>query len=202
LLPTIAWQAVGTAPVFALEGGVYCAGAAIDWARSLGLFSRFTDINQFNNRSAISRNLVFVPALSGLGCPHWDGSAAGMWIGMTLKTSPLDLVQAILEGIAFRTAEILEVMAKQTNLAASISIDGGLSANPYFCQFLANLLGKEIKVPAIGEITALGVAQMAMRKNLPHTPWINTPKLYSVTRAKSYERAKFVEAISRAKHWN
>lgn len=87
LLPTIAWQSVGAAPVFALEGGVYCAGSAVNWARSLGLFSEYSEINEFENHSAINRGLAFVPALTGLGCPHWDGTAAGMWIGMTLDTT-------------------------------------------------------------------------------------------------------------------
>ncbi|MFV2093305.1 MAG: FGGY family carbohydrate kinase, partial [Hyphomicrobiales bacterium] len=100
LLPTIAWQRTGESPTYALDGGVYCASSAVNWARSLGLFSAFSDINEFAEPPAIDGNLVFVPALTGLGCPYWDGSAAGLWIGMSLDTTPGDMVQAILEGIA------------------------------------------------------------------------------------------------------
>ncbi len=91
-LPTIVWQFKDQAPVYALDGGVYCAGSAINWARSLGLFDSFEHINQFTAPAAIERGTVFVPALSGLACPYWDRRAKGLWIGLSLDTGPLDMV--------------------------------------------------------------------------------------------------------------
>ena len=90
LLPTVAWQLQNQPTSYALDGGVYSAGAAINWAKSLGLFESFAQINQFSKSSAIERGLVFVPALSGLACPHWDRKAAGLWIGLSLDTGPME----------------------------------------------------------------------------------------------------------------
>ena len=168
LLPTIAWQQHNANPVYALDGGVYCAGSAVNWAKNLGLFSQFNEINAFDPPSAIERELVFVPALSGLACPHWDRRAAGMWIGLTLDTTPRDMMQSLLEGIAYRAWEVISAMSTMNQGApsnpqknTSISIDGGLSVNPYFCQFLANLVNQTIIVPSQRELTALGTALLA-----------------------------------------
>ena len=161
LLPTPAWKVENMKSIYALDGGVYNAGSAINWAKSLGLFESIDQINDFSKSSAIEEGLVFVPALSGLACPHWDRNAAGLWIGLSLDTSPLDMMQAVLEGISFRAAEVIQAMEKYTQVGNKISIDGGLSANPYFCQFLANVLNKEIIVQEFPEITALGTAQLA-----------------------------------------
>ena len=161
LLPTVAWQKTAQTPVYALDGGVYCAASALNWAQSLGLFHDFADINDFDSPPAITRKLAFVPALTGLGCPYWDGSAAGLWIGMSLDTTPMDMVQSILEGVAFRASEVIDAMQELTPIGQSISIDGGLSANPWFCQFLADVLQKSVTVQTGGEITAFGTALMA-----------------------------------------
>ena len=93
LLPTVAWETVPGKPMYALDGGVYCAGSAVEWARKLGLFDDYAEINQFSGASAIERDLVFVPALSGLACPHWDRRAAGLWLGLSLETERADLVR-------------------------------------------------------------------------------------------------------------
>ncbi len=85
ILPTLAWKIKNEPAQRAIEGGVYNAGSAVNWARGLGLFREFSDIENFELPSALSRNLVFVPALSGLACPHWDRGAAGLWIGMGLE---------------------------------------------------------------------------------------------------------------------
>jgi len=133
LLPTVAWQEAAGSPVFAVDGGIYCAGSAINWAKSLGLFSRFDDINGFDQPHAIERDLVFVPALTGLACPYWERSASGLWIGLSLDTTAPDMVQAILEGIAFRAGQVIDAMHAHVPIGDQISIDGGMSANPYFC---------------------------------------------------------------------
>ncbi|MCA0922242.1 FGGY family carbohydrate kinase [Pseudooceanicola nanhaiensis] len=160
-VPTIAWQIAGAAPTYALDGGVYAASSAVNWARDMRLFQTFDAIARFEAPSAIARGLAFVPALAGLACPHWDRAARGAWMGLSLDTSPADMMQALLEGVAFRSAEVLESMGNAVPLSAPVSIDGGMSANPYFCQFLCDALGREIRLSDEAELTALGTAAMA-----------------------------------------
>jgi len=161
LLPTVAWKRGDDPTVYALDGGVYNAGSAVDWARGLGLFSDYGEIGAFAKPPAIGRGLVFVPALSGLACPHWDRRAAGLWAGLTLDSQPADLMQALLEGIALRVAEVVEAMAAQIAVGEIISIDGGLSHNVYFCQFLADVLRRTVAVQTLAELTAFGCALLA-----------------------------------------
>lgn len=160
-LPTIAWRKAGQSCTYALDAGVYCASAAVDWARSLGLFQNFKEIEQFSGPSAISQGLVFVPALAGLACPHWNREARGQWSGLSLASSRRDLVRSVLEGVALRTAEALEAIEAQIPLQGDVSIDGGLTGSPYFCQFLSTVLDRPVRVSADPELTSLGLAMMA-----------------------------------------
>ena len=201
LLPTVAWELTPGRPLYALDGGVYCAGSAIEWARKLGLFEDYVEINRFERGAAIERDLVFVPALSGLACPHWDRSAAGLWLGMSLQTDRHDLAQALLEGIALRAAEVIRAMGGFVALAERVSIDGGVSVNPYFCQFLANVLGRRVSVNAMAELTALGTAALAAGGELPgaagggeHTEYIPDADMTGLL-------DRFGEAVARARGW-
>jgi glycerol kinase len=159
-LPTVAWAKAGERPTYALDGGVYAAGAAVNWARSLGLFREWAEISEFRD-PAIARGLAFVPALAGLACPHWDRRARGAWMGMGLDTGPRDLVQAVLEGVAFRTAEVVAAMEAVLPVGAPVSVDGGMTKNRWFCGFLADALRREIVVSEEPETTALGTAMLA-----------------------------------------
>jgi glycerol kinase len=160
LLPTVAWQLQGQSPVFALDGGVYNAGSAIDWLRKLGSFNAYSEIDAFAGSPAIARGLVFVPALSGLACPYWDRSAAGMWLGLGLETTRLDMAQAVLEGVALRAAQVVAAIGRHVPMGDAISIDGGLGRNQYFCSFLSAATGREIKVTKVTELTGFGNAQL------------------------------------------
>ncbi len=160
-LPTVAWQRTGEPPTYALDGGVYCASSALNWARGLGLFADFAELDRFHGPSAISRGLAFVPALAGLACPHWNRGARGAWLGLSLDTTSRDMVQAVLEGVAFRTAEAVRAIESIQPLSVPMSIDGGMVANGYFCQFLADVLEREILVSTQPELTAIGVAALA-----------------------------------------
>ena len=132
---TVAWK-LGDAPIaYAIEGGVYDAASAINWARGLGLFESYAGIDDFAAPPAIERGIVFVPALSGLAAPYWDRNAAGMWLGLGLDSTRADMMQAMLEGIALLAAEVIDSMHKAAPLAGAISIDGGLSNNSYLCRF-------------------------------------------------------------------
>lgn len=201
LLPTVAWQFLNRAPVYALDGGVYCAGSAINWAGSLGLFKSFDEINQFPRPYAVERDVVFVPALSGLACPHWDRRAAGLWIGLSLDTPPLRMMQSVLEGIAFRAAEVIRAANDVTLLQNTISIDGGVSANPYFCQFLANVLGKQVVVRKFSELTAYGTAQLASGGGIEQHCTDPQKNRYEPGENMSQYIARFNQAITRATQW-
>lgn len=160
VLPTMGWQLEGAASVYALDGGVYAAASAVNWARGLGLFDDYSQIEQFEGR-AIERGLAFVPALAGLACPHWDRSARGAWLGLGLDTEPADMMQALLEGVALRAGEVIAAMDTATKLSGPIAIDGGMTANPYFCQFLTDVLGRQTRRSDEAERTALGTAALA-----------------------------------------
>lgn len=201
LLPTIAWQLQSQPTHYALDGGVYSAGAAINWAKSLGLFESFEQINHFKQRSAIERGLVFVPALSGLACPYWDRKAAGLWIGLSLNTGPMDMMQSVLEGIAFRAAQVIRAMDALSPIGKRISIDGGVSANPYFCQFLANVLGKEISVQQLAELTAIGTARLAMGPGECPLLSEKASKIYQPEAGFGHQIEQFGRAIECSRAW-
>jgi len=171
------------------------------------LFSDYAEINTFESPSAIAQNLAFVPALTGLACPHWDRSATGMWIGLSLDTTPLMMVQAIIEGIAFRAAEVLAAMNDHAPLGGAISIDGGMTANPYFCQFLANVLDRDVAVPQLRELTALGTAMLASRdlearEDRESLATVSQkPDVFHPVQDLGAYRQKFDEAIRRSKDW-
>ena len=211
LLPTIAWQSANKPPVYALDGGVYCASSALNWAKSLGLFHSFDEINAFDTPPAIMRHLAFVPALTGLGCPYWDGSAAGLWIGISLDTTASDLVQSILEGVALRAAQVINAMETMVPIGHDISIDGGMSANPYFCQFLSNVVQKRITVQSMAELTGLGTAQMALaalghggseeRPAATDTATQSQTTNYEPTIDLGESKALFTEAVEHSRNW-
>ena len=160
-LQTIAWQRAGEAPARALDAGVTAAASAVNWARGLGLFHDYSQINHFDGPPAINRGLFFVPALAGLGCPHWDRDARGAWLGMSLASGPGDLMQALLEGIALRVAEAVQAIAAVQPLRGVLSVDGGLAANAYLMQFLADTLGQDLLISDEAELTAIGAARLA-----------------------------------------
>ena len=159
LLPTVAWD-LGQI-TYGLDGGVQDAGSAVEWALRAGLADSLADFDTFTAPPAIARNMVFLPAFSGLGAPHWDRSAAPMMIGLTPDMTRRDMCQSLLEGVAWQTAVLLDEMAACVPLQGPVSVDGGLSASGYFVQMLADLSGRQIAVAEFSERTAYGVARLA-----------------------------------------
>ena len=162
LLPTVAWDLDG-AVTYALDGGVYDIGSAIDWAIRAGWADGLDDFQAFAAPPAIERGLAFVPAFSGLACPHWDRGAAPLLIGLSPATSRADLCQALLEGLALLTAEAVAAIERIAPSTAPLSIDGGVSRSPYFAQFLADCLGRAVAVRGLHELTAWGTACLAFK---------------------------------------
>jgi glycerol kinase len=207
ILSTVAWQLADRKPVYAVDAGVYNAGSAVNWARNLALFAEFSDIDHFDKSCAIARGLVFVPALSGLACPYWDRSAAGLWLGMSLETTREDLCQAVLEGIALRTAQLLDTIFHLTGKQARLSVDGGLINNTYFCQFLADVSQSNIVVPVSPDITAYGTGRVAsigsgMVKDLSDlTPAPKPQKVITPRDDLTHLKDRFDEAVTRSRNW-
>ncbi|MCO7610189.1 FGGY family carbohydrate kinase [Pseudomonas chlororaphis] len=205
LLATIAWQVDGK-PVYAMDGGVYDASAAVEWAGRLGLFSDFSELAAFDQPPAISRELPFVPALSGLACPHWDRSAGAVWIGMNAATSRQDLCQAVLEGVALRSAEVITAMDDHLRVTDQLSIDGGLARSPYFAQFLADILQRTIVTQRFDELTALGCAALAARGLGLELPELDNTRTHYQPRVDRTTadvwRRTFSAAVSRSQGWS
>jgi len=202
LLPTVAWRKGEEGVVYALDGGVFTAAAAVNWARELGLFRHFDEIDRFSVAPAIDRGLVFVPALAGLGCPHWDRRARGVWLGLGLDHTPRDLMQAVLEGVALRAAEVLDAMNSTESVCEAIAVDGGLTDNRYFLRFLADATGCSLARQTDPEVTALGTALLAGEAvgvlRSPDTP----RQIVAPESGGQHRRAKFAKAISLAQQWH
>ncbi|MCG6909024.1 MAG: glycerol kinase [Deltaproteobacteria bacterium] len=207
ILSTVAWQLNGRRPVYAVDAGIYNAGSAVNWVRKVGLFSDFDEIGAFENRPAIERGVVFVPALSGLACPYWDRTATGLWVGLSLETSRRDLCQSVLEGIALRTAQVLAAIAPVTGGQQDLSVDGGLINNAYFCQFLADTTRRNIIVPASPDITTIGTGRFALigcglAKDTAGLPPAHAPRAVIHPRENlTHLLERFEEAVSRSRNW-
>ena len=202
-LATCAWQVGAEAPRYALEGGVFTAGAALEWAGRMGLFADHDELATLAGPPAAERGVFFVPAQAGLGCPHWDRSARGAWIGLGLDTRRDDLSRAVLEGVAFRAAEIVRAMARPDALGRRVSIDGGLSRNRYFAEFLAAAIGRPIELATMPDVTALGLlALCALGRGAPSvvdpTSW---RRIECETPVSDALHARFADALGRTRGW-
>ena len=201
LLPTVAWD-LGEGLVYALDGGVQDAGSAVEWALKTGIADGLATFDHFDQPAAVSRDLIFLPAFSGLGAPHWDRSAAPLLIGLTPDMTRRDMCQALIEGIAFQTAALVAEIAGAAPLTGPISIDGGLSASRYFTSFLAQVCQQQIAVSTMPERTAFGAAQLAalaLGATLPEPS--GTPELLTPGEDMPRWRVRFAEALARSKGW-
>jgi glycerol kinase len=162
LLTTPAYR-IGQETAYAIEGSIFVAGAAIKWLRDkVGLIHASEDSEAMARAANPDHGVTIVPAFVGLGAPWWEPEARGLITGLTLDTTAADLVRATLEAIAFQTRDLAEAMTRDGAPApAAIRIDGGMSQNGWFAQFLADTLGTPVERPASHETTALGAAALA-----------------------------------------
>jgi glycerol kinase len=199
LLPTVAWALEEGRRVYALDGGVYDAGSAVDWAGRLGLFSDLDDLGALPFEPVVERGLTFVPALSGLACPHWDRSAAGTWLGMTHGTTPLALAQSVLEGVALLTADVVRLMERYAPPSGPLSVDGGLARNPWFCRFLATVVQRPVRAPEGAELTMLGAAHLAAGGEATVLPEAEVYEPHDADPSAWIDT--FAQAVTRARGW-
>ncbi len=159
LLETAAAVAPGQLAQYAAEGSVLVAGAALQWLRDgLGLIGDAAESEELARQVESSDGVFFVPALTGLGSPHWDPDARGLVCGLTRGTTRAHLVRAALEAIAHQVADVLDVLPLDV---AVLRADGGASANRFLMQLQADLSGCPVEVSADAEATALGAAALA-----------------------------------------
>ena len=162
LLATVAWK-IGPELIYASEGSVFVSGSAVQWLRDgLGIIESSGDIERLLDTEQDSGGVVFVPALVGLGAPHWDSTARGGILGIERGTSAGHLAHATIEGIALQAMELVDLMRAETGLPVStLKIDGGAAANDRLLQLHADLIGVEVVRPKVLETTALGAAYLA-----------------------------------------
>jgi glycerol kinase len=162
MLTTVACDAAG-GPAYALEAAIFIAGAAVQWLRDgLGIVERASDTEALARSIESTDGVYFVPALTGLGAPHWESAARGTIVGLTRGTGRAHLARAALEAMAFGTAEVLAGMAEASGATFDrLRVDGGATANDWLMQFQADVLGVPVERPAMIETTALGAAGLA-----------------------------------------
>ncbi len=163
LLSTVAWKLGNGETAYALEGSSFIAGAAVQWLRDgLGLIKRSSDVEALARKVKSADGVVFVPALAGLGAPHWRPEARGLFTGIDRGTTAAHLARATLEGIAFQIFDLSEAMKSDSGRTIpSFKVDGGASQNDLLMQFQADLLQTEVVRPKMVETTAFGAAFLA-----------------------------------------
>jgi len=162
LLSTVAWTVNGETS-YALEGSSFIAGAAVQWLRDgLKLIKKASDVEELARQVRTSEDVVFVPALAGLGAPHWRPEARGVLRGLDRGTTAAHIARATLEGIAFLIFDLAEAMRAEAGKPfPAFKVDGGASQNDLLMQFQADLLGVPVERPRMIETTALGAAFLA-----------------------------------------
>ena len=183
-------------------------GAAVQWLRDgLQIVGSAAETEAIAATVPYSDGVVFVPALTGLGAPHWDPHARGLIIGLTRGTTRAHIVRATLEAIAFEVRDVLETMPAQLS---SLRVDGGASANDLLCQIQADQIGVPVERPELVETTALGAAFLA---GLGTGVWESTDQLRETWQldrafapagdreAADAAHARWIDAVQRSKGW-
>ncbi|MDQ2672340.1 MAG: glycerol kinase GlpK [Actinomycetota bacterium] len=212
LLTTIAWG-LGDEPVeYALEGAIFITGAAVQWLRDgLGIIESAEETEELAASLDSNDDVYFVPALVGLGAPHWDSYARGTIVGLTRGSSRAHLARAALESMCYQTRDAVEAMEADSGTdIPTFKADGGAAANRWMMQFQADILGTPVEVPETLETTALGAAYLAglavgfwQDKEELKSRWRlrrrYDPQMSEEERERLYGRWK--EAVARAKEW-
>ena len=162
LLTTVAWK-IGDTVNYALEGSIFVAGSVVQWLRDgLGIIKSSPEVEALAASVPDNGGVYFVPALTGLGAPHWDQYAKGSLYGISRGTTAAHIARAALEGIAFQTMDIVNAMQKDAGITLKeLKVDGGASKNNLLMQFQADILGTSVIRPTVTETTALGAAYLA-----------------------------------------
>ncbi len=203
ILTTVACDESGSF-AYALEGSIFIAGAAVQWLRDGLQIIHDADETENLARGLDSNDGVyFVPALTGLGAPHWQPEARGTIVGLTRGTTRAHLARAALEAMAYGTAQVLSAMSDRSGVAFDrLRVDGGASVNNWLMQFQADIIGVPVERPAIVETTALGAAGLA---GIAEDVWTDAAEFLSVRsfttfepKMESAERQRLLDGWNRA----
>jgi len=210
LLSTAAWRSPDGEMTYATEGAIFVTGAAVQWLRDgLQIVGSAAETEAIAATVKDTEGVVFVPALTGLGAPHWDPHARGTILGLTRGTTRGHIVRATLEAIAFEVRDVVEADHSGPRLT-TLKVDGGASANDLLCQIQADQLGVAVERPKIVETTALGAAFMA---GLGTGVWSSFDELRETWHldrrfepsgdrgAADAKWAKWKDAVERSKDW-
>jgi glycerol kinase len=212
LLATVAVGVAGQPVEYALEGPIFVTGSAVQWLRDgLGVIRDATETAELAASLSGNDDVYFVPALTGLGAPHWDPYARGAIVGLTRGTTAAHLARAALESMAYQTADVVRAMrAESGRVLDELRADGGAARNPWLMQFQADVLGVPVDVPVEVETTALGSAYLA---GLVAGVWADRDELQRRRRtARRYAPqmpaevgaallGRWAEAVARARGW-
>jgi glycerol kinase len=211
LVTTIAWQIDGKT-YYALEGSIFIGGAVVQWLRDgLGIIKSSSDVEALARQVEDSGDLYLVPSFTGMGAPHWDQYARGLMVGISRGTTQAHIARAALEGIAYQSMDVINVMEKDTGIQQkSLRVDGGASANNLLMQFQSDIINTKVERPKIIETTALGAAYLA---GLATGFWENLDEVKKQWQLdKAFEpqlteeqtrirKEKWADAVERAKSW-
>ena len=212
LLTTIAWGIADEPVVYALEGSVFITGAAVQWLRDgLGLIESAAETEALALSLDSNDGVFFVPALAGLGAPHWDPYARGTILGIDRGTTKAHLARAALESMCYQSRDVVAAMEQDSGTQVKeLRVDGGAVGNAFLMQFQADILGVPIEVPLITETTSCGAAYLA---GLAVGFWKNKEEIAATWKvAKRYEprmsasergrlQTQWLKAVERAKGW-
>jgi glycerol kinase len=183
LLTTTAYR-LGGKTTYALEGSIFVAGAAVKWLRdSLGIIGNASETDSLATRVPDSHGVYMVPAFVGLGAPHWDSDARAAIFGLTLDANGAHLARAALESVGYQTLDLMDAMTGDGARPSAVRIDGGMTANIWLCQFLADILQLPVERPRNLETTALGAAFLA---GLATGVWPNLDAVGATWQRKDY----------------
>ncbi|MDO8954170.1 MAG: glycerol kinase GlpK [Gammaproteobacteria bacterium] len=162
LLTTVAYRLNGKT-TYALEGSIFVAGAAMQWLRdNIHMFKKSKESQALAESVPDTHGVYFVPAFTGLGAPYWNPDVRGAIFGLTRESHIAHITRAALESVCYQTKDLLAAMLKEGEVSdAVLRVDGGMVANNWLCQFLADMLDVEVERPKIIETTALGAAYLA-----------------------------------------
>ena len=165
LLTTIAYR-LGGKTTYALEGSIFVSGAIIQWLRDgLKIIASAAQTEAIAAAQGSNNGIYMVPALTGLGAPHWSPKARGAIYGITRDTGPADLVRAALESVAYQTNDLFTAVVGDGIPVSTVRVDGGMTENDWLMQFLADVINVQVERPSVRETTALGVAMLALMQS-------------------------------------
>jgi glycerol kinase len=211
LVTTVAWRTPSETD-YALEGSVFVAGAIVQWLRDgLGIIDSSAEVEALAASVPDNGGVYLVPALAGLGAPHWDPAARGAILGLTRGATKAHIARAALESIAYQSLDLAEAMQQDSGIdVAELRVDGGAARNDLLMQIQADLLGVPVVRPRITETTALGAAYLAGLgigfwddpETLDRQWQVDRRFEPAVSRDQAHAmRAGWIRALERAKHW-